>query len=373
MEERPRRIRRIVLYAIVYLSAGALFLMPLTMPMFRTMSDFSIYNTGWKGCSRLAKEIHDSGKDIYPLHTPFRSLENRPRDENTALMIIGPNRPFIQGDAEYIARFAESGGTVFLANDFDQGNTLLEVLDLGYRFSEQPLADLVYEKDPHVVTCIPKGESRLTHGINKFTLNYPAAITGKPRNNATVLAATSEMSWLDSNQDGIWQLNDEPQSSYPVLIQQEFGRGRIIILSDPSIFINSMIDLPGNRELLSNILNYLTQADVTRIYIDEEHHSLSNPVEVFTVVVRRTPDIPRLLMVWILVTAVVVVIHPRLREGGLGIIDTIIGLGLRILTLGATREEPEPQDPVEECIKRHPDWDSQTLRKLTGRKAPKES
>ncbi len=368
MEEwGPRRIRRIVLYAIVYLSAGAVFLMPLTIPMLRTVSDFSIYNAGWKGCSQFARTVYESGKEVLPLHTPFRSLRSRPEDENTALLIIGPTRPFTRGDAEYIARFAESGGTVLLANDFDQGNTLLEVLELGYRFSEYPIADLAYEKDPFVVACTPLPNSPITREMKSFTLNYPAAITGVGAGNAKILARTSRMSWLDANQDGEWQMDDESRSSFPVLIEQRYGRGQILILSDPSVFINGMIDLPGNRELLENLLDYLTGADVTRVYIDEEHHSLSNPVEVFTVVVRRTPDYPRLLMVWILVTAAIILIHPRSRQGGVGIIDAIISLGIRILTLGVEREKPETVDPVAECLERHPDWELETLRKLAGR------
>jgi hypothetical protein len=362
----PTRIRRIVLYAIVYIAAGALFIMPLTMPMLRSGSDFSVYNFGWKGCSQLARRLYDSGKEVYPLHTPFASVGNRPQDENTALMVIGPSKPFTASDVDYIARFAASGGTVFLANDFGEGNSLLDSLELGYRFSEHPLADMLYEKDPYVVSCSARGNSTITRDIGTFTLNCPAAITGRIPGDALVLARSSTMSWLDSSRDRIWQRSGETRSSFPVLLEQEYGEGEILVLSDPSVFINGMIDLHGNRELYDNIVDYMTRSEITRIYIDEEHHALVNPMEVFTVVLRRVPDYPRLLMVWVILTALILVVHPRLRQGSLGIVDRLISIVLWILTLGARPEEEKRIDPVEECMKKHPDWDRDLLRRIAG-------
>ena len=367
-----RNVRRAVGYVLVYLASASVFVLPLTMPILRSASDFSIYNTGWNGCSQLALELYRSGKKVYPIHTPFAAITQPEDPAGTALVIIGPTRAFTRGDAEYVAQFARLGGTVFIANDFDQGNSLLEHMDLELRFSGEPVVDLGFQKDPSIVECNvrSKGEG-LTANLSSFLLNRPTAIVGKIPQNATIHATTSRMSWLDTDRDGGWDRTaerDERRGPFPVLASLPYGEGEILVLSDPSIFINSMITQTGNRQLHANLISYLTRARVERIYIDEEHHILANPIELFTVVVRREPDYLRLATVWVLVTAVLFVVHPRLRRVAMQVLDGLMAVSLWMLSLGARRGGAgQASDPVAQCIKEHLDWDEHTLRRIADR------
>ena len=349
----------------VYLCAASAFLLPATMPVLRSTSDFSIYNRGWNGCSEFAIRLYRSGKQVYPLHTPFRTIRNRPDDANTALVVIGPTRPFLEGDSKYVEQFARNGGTVILANDFDEGNSLLKGMGLDLRFSEYPIADLCFDKDSSIVTCYSLAtRNGLTENISSFVLNHPAGIVGRLPNGAVVLAKTSEMSWLDKNGDGEWQIGEETRGPFPVLVDIPYGEGEIILLSDPSIFLNNMIKEKGNKKLYENLIRRMTGREITRIYIDEEHRTLANPVEFFTVVIRRQPDYQRLVVVWTMVTAILFVVSRPLRQLLLRLVDGAISIVLWILSLGAREKESRPPDPLEECIRRHPDWDRETLKRI---------
>jgi len=360
-----RNLRRTILYLAVYLSAASAFLLPATMPVLRSTSDFSIYNRGWNGCSEFAIRLYQSGKQVYPLHTPFRTIRNRPDDANTALVVIGPTRPFLAGDSRYVEQFVRNGGTVILANDFDEGNSLLEGMGIGLRFSQYPIADLCFDKDSSIVTCYSLATNNpLTENVSSFLLNHPAGIVGQLPKGAVVLAKTSEMSWLDKNGDGKWQIGDETRGPFPVLVDIPYGEGEVILLSDPSIFLNSMIKEKGNEQLYENLVRRMTGREITRIYIDEEHRTLANPVEFFTVVIRRQPDYQRLVVVWTIVTALLFVVSKPLRHLLFKLVDGAISLALWILSLGARQKESRPGDPVEQCMRRHPEWDARILRRI---------
>ncbi len=359
------RARRIVLYALVYFCSGSVFLLPLTMPLLRSASDFSIYNTGWNGCSEFALKLFASGKEVYPLHAPFGTIRNRPGDARTALVVIGPTRPFTRSDANFTAGFVGGGGLLIVANDFDEGNSLLEGMGLDVRFGGEPAADLCFERDPAIVTCYAMADRPLTRNMSSFYLNRPTGLVGPLPPGSTLLARTSPMSWVDSNDDGVWQREGERRGPIPVMAEIPYGEGRIILLSDPSVFVNDMIARPGNERLMANLVSLMTGREIERIYIDEEHRVLTNPVELFTVVIRRAPDYGRLIIVWLMVTVIIFVVHPRLRRWGIGVFDATISLGLRILSLGAGRQvEADRCDPIQACLQKHPDWERTTMERI---------
>ena len=183
-----------------------------------------------------------------------------------------------------MAEFAERGGCVILANDFDQGNSLLDDLLPGIRFSEEEVMDLSFEEDPWIVACHSLSQDQLVQDIDRFELNQPAGLLGLARTlanpagsqNAQILAASSAMSWLDTHGDGEWG-RDEARGPFPVLARIGLGQGTIILLSDPSVLINQMMGEEGNQRLYDNLVSYLAGEGITRIYIDEEHHATMDP------------------------------------------------------------------------------------------------
>jgi hypothetical protein len=248
----------------------------LAAPILTRSEDFSIYNTEWNGTSRLTerKEIagnllpeislKDTDSETTIVHN---SLLNHDVIENkTSIIIIGPSLGFSDSEADYIKEFLLNGGKVLLADDFGTGNDLLAKINSTCRFSSSLLIDLSYEKKPTYGVVFDFTEHPITANVSQILLNY--ATTLRVGDDAAVLARSSSGSWLDTNLNG--RLDEsEAKGPLPVLAVERFGEGELILLSDPSIFVNLMYDYLDNSKFNSNLLGYLGDADT--VLIDESH------------------------------------------------------------------------------------------------------
>ena len=64
----------------------------------------------------------------------------------------------------------------------------------------------------------------------------------------------------------------EPSGSYAVISHHDLGNGRIVLISDPSIFINSMLNFADNLAFVENI----AAATTSELIIDQSHLPMSN-------------------------------------------------------------------------------------------------
>jgi hypothetical protein len=206
--------------------------------------EFSQHNIGWNGTSSFFSDLdrHRSTEITDPA-----KLAGSPR--NSTLLIIAPDRhPTDQELAAYSA-FLDEGNTIVLADDFGTGNEILA--GLGSRISILPgnlsSFDHKYNDPSTVIAFRAPGESPFSLPVN-ITLNGPAALNG-----GTPLILTTVFSWIDTNGDG--RLNKgETMGTFPVMAYEYRGNGRIIVLSDPSIFINSMYSANANDRELTGAL-----------------------------------------------------------------------------------------------------------------------
>ncbi|WP_367883091.1 hypothetical protein [Thermococcus peptonophilus] len=64
-------MNRTLKYSILLLLAFFLFTMPITVPYFKSSSEYSAFNTGWNGVSKFALLLHsEGGKTVLPLINP---------------------------------------------------------------------------------------------------------------------------------------------------------------------------------------------------------------------------------------------------------------------------------------------------------------
>jgi hypothetical protein len=106
------------------------------------------------------------------------------------------------------------------------------------------------------------------NGINVIMLNHATILTGVSE--SQVIAWSSETSFLDTNEDE--SLNhDENKGPFPVAAEVRFGKGMMIVISDPSIIISSMVERDDNYLFI----NYLTglYGEKQDIIIDRSHLS----------------------------------------------------------------------------------------------------
>jgi len=230
--------------ALVLLASALL----LTAHLTSNNLEFSQYNTGWNGTS-----VFFLGLDRHRVTDIIDPAGLAPYRNNTLLLIIAPERlPSVQETAAYRS-FLERGNTILLADDFGTGNAILR--GIGSRIVILPgnlsSIDRAYN-DPYAVVAYPVANVSPVRLISAILLNRPAPLEG-----GDPLLTSSIMSWIDTN--GNKRIDrDEMMGRFAVMAKEKIGGGEIIVLSDPSIFINSMQD-PGakwdNRQLIGNLVD----------------------------------------------------------------------------------------------------------------------
>ena len=355
------RLKTITFYIVIISIIGLLLLFSLSAPIITTNSDFSIYNQDWNGCSDLAVRTYRLGKftpnlevaDGRELQVTQKSLNSYSIKSNSStFMILGPKETFSTTEIDYIDNFLKSGGTVLLADDFGSGNSLLNGLNTTSRFGNRPLLDLSFDKRPDFSVVFDIREHEITKGVNSLMLNNPTYVS--PGENAVSLFNTSKASWIDSNENGTYEL-DENKGKFPVMTLERYGKGELILLSDPSILINSMLDRLDNRKFSNQLLSYVSQQK-TDIVFDESHRQMSI---VYSVI--YTGDYPRRTLS--LLGAVIAF--------GVGLFLIVPGFKTKLINMPFVilnkfvKEEEE--DNISKVLNNHPEWDEHKLRWLKKR------
>jgi len=249
-----RRFLTILIIAVVIILTAAAWFLP-------SNEDFRADNPSWNGVEDIS-----SGYQA----TPLESLSDLPPAPQGSTLILIPYLDFTPAELEELRCFVSQGGTLVLADDYGYGNRVLEYLGLRARFSGEILLDpMSHYKNkwfPLVSHIIP---SPITSNTESLVLNHATCLTDVDP--ADVLALSSVLSFLDSNGNGSYD-EGEPAGPLPVIACHNLGSGQIILISDPSIFINGMESIGSNHTLMENIAHITP----TELFIDQSHLPPSN-------------------------------------------------------------------------------------------------
>jgi hypothetical protein len=242
-----------------------------------TKEDFSSYNTAWNGASD-AKAL--ASRDGYTTRSVFAFSELGSSGDGV-LVMLNPNTSvgLAGGDASALQSFVQNGGVLVLANDFGNGNAVLSGLGVSdaARFNGSLLKDNVSKgvdaAHPLVTDINPSG---LTAGVQMLYFNY-GTVLDTQGGNVTVLARSAPTSYLSTPAGGNATIS-ATTGARPVLATLDYGKGRIVLLSDPSVFINGMLGQADNQQLLLSMLANLTGGDTAVPIMFDESHRASPPV-----------------------------------------------------------------------------------------------
>ncbi len=331
----------------------------ISAPLLTTNVDYSIYNPNWDGCSDMAVQTYEMGKMTPNVELASgKGLQITQRDltsygvvpNSSSLIILGPGETFTSQEVAYVHNFLSEGGIVLLADDFGEGNSLLEGLETESRFMDTPLMDLSFSKNPAFGVAFELREHQLTDNVSKVLLNHPTGL--RLDQNATSLMNSSSACWLDVNGNGMPDKGEE-RKSVPLLSVEKYGEGELILISDPSIFINSMGDEMDNAELTDNVLDYVSEGRANIIF-DESHREMD-----LIYSIAYYGDYPSRMFVLIFVGAAILLsatfVSPASVKG------SVRGLVKRIPLF---RRDIEEQDVIRELLNEHPDWHEKKLRKI---------
>jgi hypothetical protein len=229
--------------------AGAVLLVAalvLTVHVSSNNLEFSRYNTGWNGTSAFFSDLdrHQVG-----VVTDIRDLSRYPN--NTLLLVIAPSRAPTAAETAAYRSFVTRGNTLFLTDDFGNGNAILENLGSTIAILPGNLSSIDREyADAHAVIAYRAGNGSFVTNTVSLVLNRPAALEG-----GDPLLMSTVLSWIDENADR--RINgNEVMGQFPVMAEEQIGSGKVVVFSDPSIFINSMLESnqPGdNRRFVQDL------------------------------------------------------------------------------------------------------------------------
>ncbi|HEY3274474.1 MAG TPA: DUF4350 domain-containing protein [Methanocella sp.] len=238
----------------VLLVAVVLALLLIAGKLFLSEASFSPANPSWDGVSSV---MTDSMRPLY-------GLDQLPQDGlHSTLLIVGPSVNYTAGDAGQVQSFLQRGGRVVVLDDFGTANSLLQNISSPIAIDHRPVCqDVEYYKKATFPTVSQIEDSSLTANVSRLVFNHPALL--QVSGDATVLARTTTMGWLDVNDNGILD-GDEKFGSYPLVARASRGAGELFVAADADLAINSMQDMGDNRIFIGNILQSGT------VYLDVAH------------------------------------------------------------------------------------------------------
>ena len=290
----------------------ALFTLTVVTSYYPSLDDLLIENPYWNGLS-----------EFYKLTDPVRvsNLEGLVPDNENTLFIIGPDTDFQREEAEHVNRFLSEGGRVVLCDDFGTGSQLLAYLGVNIRFDGGLIRDEIFRDSNPVFPRVDAGY----YEIDYLVLNYPTFLIGNVSESTVV--RSSFFSYSIESMDQF----PEKIGIHPIIAELSYSRGELVLISDSSLFINSMIDKGGNKHLLRTLIK-------GEVLIDEAHRTQSSIGEIKSLLAKTYT----LLGFYEVRYSLILII-----------IFGILRVNLSV--------DPDYIDPIEEVLQRHPEYDRKQI------------
>ena len=238
--DTPRAV--LVLFALVTVST-------LVFGAATSVAAFGAYNPSWEGTTDVREIAGDTGAETTVANN---ATEYDDYGEGTVAVVLAPEESYTDAEIERIEAFLDRGGTLLVADRDGTGNELLAALGADARVDGALLRDeRNYYRDPALPRATNVGEHPLTEGVDELTFNYGTAV--EP-GDSTVLVSSSGFGYLDRNENG--GVDDEEElNARPVATTENVSDGRVVVVGDPSAFINVMAERPGNRQFARNLFS----------------------------------------------------------------------------------------------------------------------
>jgi len=335
---RSPRTLLVVLAGAIVLTAG--------FAVGTSTAAFGVYNPAWDGASQLQRQASTVGtQSQVVLNTS--AYESADPDETVAV-VLTPDRAYGPRDTARLRSFVENGGTLVVAEDFgSHSNDLLDGVGASTRVDGRLLRDeRHYYQSPNITVAPDVTRHPLTTGVEQLTLNHGTALVANTtdESDATVLVNSSSFSYFDTNRNGAFD-GSESLERRPVATVEPVGDGRVVVVADPSLLINAMLERSGNRRFVRGLF-----ANHDHVVLDYSHAEALPPLGYASVVVRDSG---------LLQTAI----------GLLGFSVVVFGSRRRDLLAAVGRSDGD-EAPVDTAAvvahlrARHPDWDEQRLERV---------
>jgi hypothetical protein len=232
---------------------------------FPSVQSFMQYNTMWNGLRHSLNTLNANTVDT--------SNGLNQADSNDTLVCI----PYIQYDGLELARlknFVNNGGTLMVMDDFGYGNDILAYLGVDCRFSGAPLLDPFFCYKNQWFPEITDFSPLVGKDVKEVVLNHATGLLNIE--NSLIIARSSSDSYLDLNGDSSLDEGDL-RGPLPVAVKITYGAGTLILVSDPSILVNSMLVKDDNLLFIQSITGSAVNSG--KILVDTSH-LVQDPLEI---------------------------------------------------------------------------------------------
>ena len=247
------KIQHVLIFTVVITLIVSL----LCISFFPSIQDFMEYNTLWNGIRHSLNELDASAID---------SSQELTKLDSKSVLISVPYMKYNNDELAGLKTFVDSGGTLMIMDDYGYGNSILEYLNISCRFSGDPLLDPLFCYKNQWFPKITDFSSLVSTDVKAVVLNHATALVSTE--NTEVVAWSSSDSFLDRNGNESWD-KGEPNGPLPVATKLRYGEGAIILVSDPSIIINSMVGIDDNSLFIRNLLG--SEITEGQILMDTSH------------------------------------------------------------------------------------------------------
>jgi hypothetical protein len=242
-----------------------------------SINDFMSSNRAWNGIHSFVKDFNAENID---------SLEDISPQAKQEVLVCIPYIEYSDTELFNIKEFINNGNTLLVLDDFGYGNQILEYLGIDARFSNISLLDPLFNYKNQYFPRITDFTADVSQsGIEAITLNHAAFIDNVRQEN--ILAMSSQTSFADINGNGVL---DEYESQGPLVVAAGYdsGKGKLILVSDPSITINTMVGQNDNYEFISYLVNMtgvpekirLDRAHITKTPLDVSKINMEKIIEI---------------------------------------------------------------------------------------------
>ena len=241
---------------------------------------FSPFNPGWEGLSALNDVADEAGVDRETIASAA-AYDDLPR-EGTVVFIVEPGH-YEEHETDAVADFLDRGGTVVVATrEPDTGGQLLADLGSDVAVDGAPLRDEVeYDPTPDFPKVTTVANDSVAADAEGMTLNHGTALDVE--GGARPVANSSQYSYLNRTDEGDVPATQDALGARPVVAVDTVGEGTVIAVSDPSVFINAMLEREANRALATGIV---TEGD--RVVLDRSTEDIP-PLAHLLIVIRGSP------------------------------------------------------------------------------------
>lgn len=328
---------------LLLVAVSALLAVVLVFAASTSATAFGTYNPAWDGAADLQDAAQAAGAE--PTVVREVSAYDEVEPGGTVAVVLAPREPYSAAEVASISRFVAEGGTLLVADDFgSRTNRLLTSLGAESRINGSLVRDERHQyRSPAMPVATNVTPHPYTADVEQLTANHASFV--EP-NGSTVLVRTSGYAYPDRNRSG--DLDDgETLGAYPLVTVEPIGNGTLVVASDPSLFINVMLERPGNAAFVRNLFGAHES-----VVLDYSHAGGLPPLSVAVLILRDSVGL-QLLVGLGAVCAVVLWTRGRWPT---------IGQGERSTGEAASAwSEPALVAYLE---RRHPDWDDSRLRRV---------